>query len=84
MNIPGLLLTTIVGLDLSAWVESKIPLLTQARPTAGQQFELNQYEGFKDGRAQDFHSAVYQWKGGRYIRAGGLARDVKSLVGRTA
>jgi hypothetical protein len=46
----------------------------------GQQFELNLYEGFKDGRAQDFHTAVYQWKDGRYVRSGGLARDVKSLV----
>jgi hypothetical protein len=80
MNVSGLLLATVIALDLSACVESRTPLVTQAQPAVGQQFELNLYEGFKDGRAQDFHTAVYQWKDGRYVRAGGLARDVKSLA----
>jgi hypothetical protein len=80
MNVCRLLLATVIALDLSACVESRTPLVTQAQPAVGQQFELNLYEGFKDGRAQDFHTAVYQWKDGRYVRSGGLARDVKSLV----
>lgn len=80
MNVSRFLLATVIALDLSACVESRTPLVTQAQPAVGQQFELNLYEDFKDGRAQDFHTAVYQWNDGRYVRAGGLARDVKSLV----
>lgn len=80
MNVCRLLLATVIALDLSACVESRTPLVTQAQPAVGQQFELNLYEGFKEGRAQDFHTAVYQWKDRRYVRSGGLARDVKSVV----
>ena len=78
MNISRFLLTTFIALDLSACVESRAPLLAQAQATAGQQFELNFYEDFKDGKAQEFHAAIYRWNDGRYVRAGGLARDVRA------
>ena len=65
------------ALALSACVESQVPLLTDARPLLGQQFEVHLYENFVDGKASDFHRSVYQWKGGEYVGSSGLARDAK-------
>ena len=61
MNISRYLLTTFIALDLSACVESRDPLLTQTEPTAGHQFQLNFYEDFQDGKAHEFHAAIYRW-----------------------
>jgi hypothetical protein len=33
-----------------------------------------------DKKANDFHSATYQWKDGEYLRASGLARDIRRFV----
>ena len=80
MNISRFLLTTFIALDLSACVESRDPLLTQTEPTAGQQFQLNFYEDFQDGKAHEFHATIYRWNDGKYVRSGGMARDVKTLA----
>ena len=80
MNISRYLLTTFIALDLSACVESRDPLLTQTEPTAGHQFQLNFYEDFQDGKAHEFHAAIYRWNDGKYVRSGGMARDVKNLA----
>jgi hypothetical protein len=80
MNILRFLLTSFLALDLSACVESRAPLLTQTEPTAGQQFQLNFYEDFQDGKAHEFHAAIYRWNDGKYVRSGGMARDVKNLA----
>jgi hypothetical protein len=69
----------IAALALSACVESEAPLLADAKPLLGQQFEVHLYENFVDKKANDFHSAIYHWADGRYTRASGLARDVKSF-----
>ena len=58
-------------------------LISDARPLIGQQFEVHLYENFVDGKANDFHAAVYRWKGGQYVRASGLARDAKSFVAQS-
>ena len=57
-----------------------MPLLTDAKPLLGQQFEVHLYENFADGKASDFHRAVYQWKDDNYVRGSGLARDAKRFV----
>jgi hypothetical protein len=67
-------------LSLSACVESQVPLLTDTQPLIGHQFQVHLYENFVDGKALDFHTSIYRWKDGRYVRASGLARDVTSFV----
>ena len=65
---------------LSACVESQVPLITNAQPLLGQEFEVHLYEKFVDNKATGFHTSVYRWKDGKYMRASGLARDVKTFV----
>ena len=68
------------ALALSACVESQTPLITDARPLLGQQFDVHLYEDFVDGKATNFHTATYYWKDGQYIRDSGMARDAKRFV----
>jgi hypothetical protein len=74
------MLAVVATVSLSACVESKNPLVTDAKPLVGQQFEVHLYEDFVEKKASGFHSAVYQWKNGQYVRASGLVRDVKHFV----
>ena len=68
------------ALALSACVKSQMPLMTDAKPLLGQQFEVHLYESFVDGKATDFHTSVYHWKDGQYVRGSGMARDAKRFV----
>ena len=61
--------TVTAALVLSGCVESQTPLITDARPLLGQQFEVHLYEDFVDGKATDFHTANYRWHDGQYMRA---------------
>jgi hypothetical protein len=70
-------------LTLSGCVVSKTPLVTDARPLLGQQFEVHLYENFVDNKANDFHTSVYQWKDGSYVRGSGWSRDAKRFVAQT-
>ena len=79
----GVVAVATASLTLSACVESQMPLISDARPLIGQQFEVHLYENFVDGKANDFHAAVYRWKDGQYVRASGLARDAKSFVAQS-
>jgi hypothetical protein len=76
----GLTVTVTAALALSACVESQVPLLTDAQPLLGQQFDVHLYENFVDGKAGDFHMAGYQWKDNNYVRGSGLARDATRFV----
>ena len=67
-------------LALSGCVESQMPLMTDAKPLLGQQFEVHLYENFVDGKATDFHTSVYHWKGRQYVRGSGLAKDAKRFA----
>jgi len=78
-NFLGMLAVT-AAVSLSACVESKNPLVTDAKPLVGQLFEVHLYEDFVEKKASGFHAAVYQWKDGQYVRASGLVRDVKHFV----
>jgi hypothetical protein len=71
------------ALALSACVESQVPLIADAQPLLGQQFEVHLYENFVDGKANDFHTSIYQWKDGKYVRGSGLARDAKRFVAQS-
>jgi hypothetical protein len=79
-NLFGLFAAAIAALSLSACVESQMPLIGDARPLLGQQFEVHLYEDFINNKAGDVHAAVYLWKEGQYVRANGLARDAKTFV----
>jgi len=72
--------TASATLILSGCVESEKALLTDAKPLLGQQFEVHLYESFVDKKANSFHSSVYHWKDGQYVRESGLARDVRRFV----
>jgi hypothetical protein len=68
------------ALMLSGCIESQVPLLTDVHPLLGQSFEVNLYEDFVDGKANSYHSTIYRWEDGRYVRASGSARDLKHFV----
>src|SRR5262245_23416396 len=70
----------IAALSLSACVQSQAPLITDAQPLLGQQFEVHLYEDFVDNKASGVHASTYQWKDGQYVRASGLAQDAKRFV----
>jgi hypothetical protein len=70
----------VAAMALAACVQSQQPLITDAKPVLGQQFEVHLYENFVDNKATDVHASVYQWKDGSYVRASGLARDAKRFV----
>ena len=68
------------ALTLAGCVESQAPLMADAKPLLGQQFEVHLYENFADNKASDFHTSVYHWQDGQYVRGSGLARDAKRFV----
>lgn len=68
---------------LSGCVESERPLLSDAKPLLGQQFEVHLYEDFVNKKASDFHTSVYHWKDGQYERASNLARDVTRFAAQS-
>jgi hypothetical protein len=68
---------------LSACVESQVPLIADAQPLLGEQFEVHLYETFVDGKASDFHRSSYFWKEGQYVRGSGMARDAKRFVAKS-
>ena len=70
----------IATLLLSACIQSKAPLITDAQPLLGQQFEVHLYEDFVDNKASGLHASAYQWKDDQYVRLSGLARDAKRFV----
>jgi hypothetical protein len=70
-------------LTLSGCVVSKTPLMTDSRPLLGQQFEVHLYENFVDNKANDFHTSIYQWKDGSYVRGSGWSRDAKRFVAQS-
>jgi hypothetical protein len=79
-NLFSILGAIFAALSLSACVESQAPLISNAKPLLGEQFEVHLYEDFVDNKASDVHSSIYRWKDGEYVRANGLARDAKRFV----
>jgi hypothetical protein len=75
-----LTVAAIAALLLSACVQSQTPLITDAQPLLGQQFEVHLYEDFVDNKASGVHASTYQWRDGQYVRASGLAQDAKRFV----
>jgi hypothetical protein len=73
------LFPVIAAVVLSACVQSKTPLLTATKPLLGDQFQLNRYEDFTDGKADSVKLSVFRWNGTRYAFVSG-ASDVKSFV----
>jgi hypothetical protein len=73
------LFPVIAAVVLSACVQSKTPLLTATKPLLGDQFQLNRYEDFTDGKADSVKLSVFRWNGTRYAYVSG-ASDVKSFV----
>jgi hypothetical protein len=73
-------LAAVVSLTLTACVESTAPILKNAKPLLGHQFNVHLYEDFTDGKPKNFHAAGYRWADGEYVRASGLASDAKRFI----
>jgi hypothetical protein len=71
----GLLLTA-----LTACIRSQTPLLSDAKPLLGDQFQLQLYEDFVDERAQELKTSVFRWTDDRYALVSGDAEGVKYFV----
>jgi hypothetical protein len=66
---------------LAACVQSKTPLLSGTKPMLGEQFQLNLFEDFSDGRAATVKTAVFRWSATHYVLASGdPPSGVKSFV----
>jgi len=46
----------------------------------GDQFQLNQFDDFTDGKADTVRTAVFRWEATRYVRISGDLLDVKYIV----
>jgi hypothetical protein len=73
-------LVVLASLLLAACVQSEQPLLTGTKPVLGDQFQLNLFDGFTDGKADTVRTAVFRWNAGRYVLVSGDLQDVKNLV----
>jgi hypothetical protein len=65
---------------LAACVQSKTPLLTGTKPLLGDQFQLNRFEDFTDGKADAVKRSLFRWNGTRYAYVSGNSSDVKYVV----
>lgn len=70
----------LAAIALSGCVESQRPLITDGKPLLGDQFEVHLYENFVGNKASAFHTAVYQWRNGQYVRDSALSRDARRFV----
>ncbi len=74
-------LTLLAALMLAACVQSKTPLLTGTKPVLGDQFQLNLFEDFTEGKAISVKTAVFRWSATRYaLVKGDPPSGVKSFV----
>src|ERR1700681_2484451 len=74
-------LIVLAAFMLAACVQSKTPLLTGAKPVLGEQFQLNLYEDFTDGKAVSVKTSVFRWSATRYaLVSGDPPSGVKSFV----
>jgi hypothetical protein len=76
----ALVLLASAALTLTACVESGAPIVRNAKPLLGQQFNVHLYDDFTDGKPKNFHAAAYRWTDGEYIRASGLGSDAKRFT----
>jgi hypothetical protein len=73
-------LLLLAGFMLAACVEAKTPLLAGTKPMFGEQFQLNLYQDFTDGKATAVKTAVFRWNATRYARVSGEMSGVKYVV----
>ena len=60
---------TLVGLMPAACIDSKAPILTDAKPLFGKQARFHFY-GLRDDAAHDEKTVTYNWNGSRYVVSG--------------
>jgi hypothetical protein len=78
--LPRGVLVLLAACLLGACVQSKTPLLTGTKPILGEEFQLNLFEDFTEGKALSAKISVFRWNGTRYAYVSGNSSDVKSLV----
>jgi hypothetical protein len=71
------LLVLMASLALGGCVQSKTPFLTGTKPLLGDQFQLNTFEDFTEGKAVTVKTGVYRWSGTRYALVSGEVSGVK-------
>ncbi|MFN0217838.1 MAG: hypothetical protein ACKVP4_03370 [Hyphomicrobium sp.] len=69
-----------VALFAGGCVQSETPLLANAKPLMGANFEVHFYEDFVDGKASALHTASYRWTDKRYVLVSGNQR-ISNFVG---
>ena len=64
-------LILLVAFVLAACVQAKTSLLSGTKPLFGDQFQLNVFEDFNDGRAVEAKTSVFRWNAPRYALVNG-------------
>ncbi|HEY2227112.1 MAG TPA: hypothetical protein VGI22_05095 [Xanthobacteraceae bacterium] len=67
----------LAGFALGGCVQSKTQLVSGTKPLLGEQFNLNAFEDFTEGKAVTVKTGVYRWSGTRYARVTGDVSGVK-------
>jgi hypothetical protein len=65
---------------LSACVQSKTPLLAVSKPLLGEQFQLNLFEDFTEGKALTVETSVFRWNDNHYALVSGESSGVEYFV----
>jgi hypothetical protein len=73
-------LILLAGFMLAACVQSEKPMLTGTKPVLGEQFQLNLFDDFTDGKATTVKTAVFRWDDSRYVLISGNLADVKIIA----
>jgi hypothetical protein len=76
----SLMFILLSGFSLTACLQSKSPLLTDAKPVLGDRFQLNLFEEFIEGKAATVRTSVFHWSGDRYTGVSGDSSGVKETV----
>lgn len=71
---------SVMALGLVSCVASESPLLVGAKPTLGDQFTVQLYRHFTEGKAQEAQTSIFAWKNGAYLNVGGSATDLSQFV----
>jgi hypothetical protein len=67
----------LAGFALGGCVQSKTQVVSGTKPLLGEQFNLNTFEDFTEGKAVTVKTGVYRWSGTRYALVTGDVSGVK-------
>lgn len=77
-HIARAILTALCALSLAGCIDSSDPILADAKPLLGKHLRLSVFSLHK-GYAHEPGQVTFNWNGTRYVRAGGVLRDVAAF-----